>query len=205
MSMSPMASLVSSRSAGIAAAGPIPISSGRTPTTLNPRNTPMIGAPSSSALLLRINNTAAAPSLTCDEFPAVVLPPFLNAGLSFANPSTVVPARGPSSFETTTSFSLPSLSSMVTFTGTISLSNLPSFWACSARLCDSAAMASCSSRVIPYRSATVSLVIPIGVRDAEANVFEKISFKFIGGREFGSPGLPPLVMLSTPAPMPASM
>ena len=42
-------------------------------------------------------STAEAPSVICDELPAVTLPSGLNAGLSLASVSTVVPGRMPSS------------------------------------------------------------------------------------------------------------
>ena len=41
--------------------------------------------------------TAAAPSLVCDELPAVTLPAAWNAGRSFASASADVSRRGPSS------------------------------------------------------------------------------------------------------------
>ena len=53
--------------------------------------------PRSRAFSSDMTSTAAAPSLSGHELPAVTLPPGLNAGLSFASVSTVVPARGPSS------------------------------------------------------------------------------------------------------------
>ncbi len=69
------------------------------------------------------NNTAAAPSVTYDEFPAVVVPFFLSkAGLNLAKPSIVVYALIPLSFDTTISFKLPSLSFTYVWTGTISSS-----------------------------------------------------------------------------------
>jgi hypothetical protein len=44
-----------------------------------------------------MSNTADAPSDTCDELPAVLVPVLLKAGLSLARPSIVVSARTPSS------------------------------------------------------------------------------------------------------------
>jgi len=44
--------------------------------------------------------TKAAPSLICDEFPAVTLPPAANTALNFAKASLLVPALGPSSLVT---------------------------------------------------------------------------------------------------------
>lgn len=69
----------------------------------------------------------AAPSVTYEAFPAVVLPPFLKDGLSLASPYRLVPSRIPSSFETRISLEFPSLSTTVAFTGTISESNNPFF------------------------------------------------------------------------------
>lgn len=65
--------------------------------------------PNFSATDLFANKTTAAPSVVYDEFPAVVVPPFLNAGLSFANYS-MVDTLIPSSFSTKKSFIFPSLS-----------------------------------------------------------------------------------------------
>ena len=57
--------------------------------------------PSSLALVSLITITAAAPSLSGHALPAVTLPSGRNTGFSSASFSTVVPARGPSSFVTT--------------------------------------------------------------------------------------------------------
>lgn len=57
--------------AGMATAGPIPITSGGTPMTLKPRMTPRTGSLSRLATDLLINRTAAAPSLTWLEFPEI--------------------------------------------------------------------------------------------------------------------------------------
>ena len=122
------------RAAGIAAAGPMPISSGCTPTTWKPRYAPRIGIPSSCAFERRIKRTAEAPSETCDALPAVVEPPFWNAGLSFASPAMVVPLRGPSSLSTTITCSSPLASSIVVVMGTISDLKYPIFCACKALL-----------------------------------------------------------------------
>ncbi len=85
--------------------------------------------------------TNAAPSLVCEELPAVTEPFASNTGFNFANASTVVSARGPSSVSTMKSrfFFLPVASSIyvsVTFTGAISSLNLPSAIAFTALLCD---------------------------------------------------------------------
>ena len=66
---------------------------------------------------------AAAPSLRPDELPAVTVPSFLNAGLSFANPSMEVWGfKNSSSLKIIGSAFLWGIS-----TGTISLSKVPSF------------------------------------------------------------------------------
>ena len=51
--------------------------------------------PSSLALSPAISTTAAAPSVSGDELPAVTLPVGSNAGFSAASFSSVVSARGP--------------------------------------------------------------------------------------------------------------
>lgn len=65
--------------------------------------------------------------MTYEEFPAVVVPPFLKAGLSLLNPAKLVPSLTPSSLETVISLAFPSLSVMVVLTGTISSVNNPFF------------------------------------------------------------------------------
>uniref|UniRef100_A0A2P2MA20 3-ketoacyl-CoA thiolase 2 n=1 Tax=Rhizophora mucronata TaxID=61149 RepID=A0A2P2MA20_RHIMU len=50
--------------AGIATAGPIPITAGSTPAAAKLLNTPRIGSPFCIAMLLFIRSTAPAPSLT---------------------------------------------------------------------------------------------------------------------------------------------
>ena len=54
-------------------------------------------SPSSAALSADITSTAAAPSLSGHELPAVTLPPSLKAGSSWDSFSSVELARGPSS------------------------------------------------------------------------------------------------------------
>ena len=58
-------------------------------------------SPSSLARVSLITTTAAAPSLSGQALPAVTLPPSRNTGASEESFSSVVPARGPSSFEIT--------------------------------------------------------------------------------------------------------
>jgi len=54
----------------------MPIISGGTPAHANDRILPLIGSPSLTAVDLRARRTTAAPSVTCDELPAVVVPSF---------------------------------------------------------------------------------------------------------------------------------
>ena len=51
--------------------------------------------PSSRALVSDMTMTAAAPSLSGQALPAVMVPPSRNTGLRAARPSTVVPVAGP--------------------------------------------------------------------------------------------------------------
>jgi hypothetical protein len=79
----------------------------------------------SSAL---ISTTAAAPSLSDDALPAVIVPSLAKAGRR--PPSfSMLPRPGSSSLSTTVS---PPL--LAIFTAAISPANRPSFWAVSARL-----------------------------------------------------------------------
>jgi len=71
---------------------------------------------------------AAAPSLICDELPAVTFPSGLKAGFSVASFSTLESGRTPSS-RANTPPSAPD-------TATISFSNRPSSRARAARWCD---------------------------------------------------------------------
>ena len=83
-----------------------------------------------------IINTNAAPSLICDELPAVTLPSEAKTGFKFPNAAVLVSALGPSSLVTVYDlvsffpFSLMNVCSTVI--GTICLSNLPSACAFSA-------------------------------------------------------------------------
>mmetsp|Transcript_26163 Transcript_26163/g.66443 ORF Transcript_26163/g.66443 Transcript_26163/m.66443 type:complete len:210 (-) Transcript_26163:352-981(-) len=180
----------------MAKAGPIPISEGGTPATAYPRKTPMMfeERPRRSAACREARTMAAAPSLTWLLLPAVVVPPSLNAARSLASPSTLVPSRTPSSISTTE----PSAS----FTGTISARKRPSRCACAASACERTAKASCSAREMPYFSAIVSEVIPIGTRQSAASGDAKTASCEKGGRD--SPIALALID-STPAAIPTSM
>ena len=94
--------------------------SGGTPETEYPTTRPRIGRPRLFATDLRAKSTAAAPSVTCEELPAVVEPPSLKAALNLLSPSTVVSFLIPSSCVTVILCTFPSLSLMLVLTGTIS-------------------------------------------------------------------------------------
>src|SRR5262245_17730708 len=104
-----------------------------------------------------VTTSAAAPSLRPLAFPAVTVPSFLNAGLSFASDSRVASARGCSSVSTSRS----SPFFWGTGTGAISALKRPSRIAAAVRAWLSAANASWSSRLMPYRSTRFSAVIPM--------------------------------------------
>mmetsp|Transcript_1560 Transcript_1560/g.6936 ORF Transcript_1560/g.6936 Transcript_1560/m.6936 type:complete len:273 (+) Transcript_1560:2675-3493(+) len=186
--------------AGMATAGPIPMTLGSTPTAAKDTNRPMMGRPLALAYERRARTTHPAPSETCDAFPGVVDPPFLKTAGSLARESRVVPSRIPSSFSTrmrVTSFVLGSRHCVRT--GTICESNRPLFCAAAARACDLAASVSCCSRVIDHFSAMFSDVTPMGMRHDCASEDEAT-------RGFMPPshfiGLD--VIVSTPAAMPTS-
>ena len=86
----------------MACAGPIPISSGGTPTTTEPANFPMGERPSAVAVERRQRRVADAPSEIWELFPAVVVPVSLNTGFSFAIEAVVALWRIPSSRDTGT-------------------------------------------------------------------------------------------------------
>src|SRR6201996_7688154 len=114
----------------MAKTGPSPISSGRHPAVAKLTNLASGFRFNAWARSDDMTTVAAAPSEVCDEFPAVTVPLAWKAGLSLANASRDVSARGPSSRLN----SLVLTSGLagffvgvgfVTVTGTISSSNLP--------------------------------------------------------------------------------
>ena len=111
--------------------------------------------PSSAALVSLITTTAAAPSLSGQQLPAVTTPSGRKTGFSPETPSRVTPARGPSSALTT----VPS----GVVTGVISRAQKPSALAFSARFCERTPNSSSSRRVRPRRVATFSAVWPIAM------------------------------------------
>ena len=117
--------------------------------------------PSSLAFSSDITITAAAPSLIPEAFPAVTILPgspsfVLNAGRSFARPSIVELARGPSSVSNTIVCFF-----CLTSTGTISSLNAPDSIAAHAFFWLAKANSSSSSRVSPHCSQIFSAVVPI--------------------------------------------
>ena len=83
----------------MACAGPMPISSGGTPTTVDPANFPIMedDRPSEVAVERRQRRAAEAPSDICELFPAVVVPVSLKTGFNFAIDCAVALWRIPSS------------------------------------------------------------------------------------------------------------
>ena len=102
-----------------------------------------------------ITTTAAAPSLSGQQLPAVTVPFGRKTGCRAATFSIVVPGRGPSSAVTT----VPS----GRVTGVISRCQKPLAMAFSARFCERTPNSSCCSRVMPRSSATFSAVWPIAI------------------------------------------
>ncbi len=107
------------------------------------------------ALVSLMTMTAAAPSLSGQALPAVTVPPSRKTGFSWDSPSSVVLGRGPSSLVTT----VPSGS----VTGMISRSKKPFSCDSTARVCDSSANSSISSRPTFSYSATFSAVWPMAM------------------------------------------
>jgi hypothetical protein len=91
-----------------------------------------------------------------EALPAVTVPSFLKAGFIFARASIDVAGLTCSSVSKVTS----PLRVCLTI-GTICDLKRPSATAAAARLCDSTASASCSSRVMPHLAARFSAVMPM--------------------------------------------
>jgi hypothetical protein len=124
-----------------ASTGPSPMISGERAVT--PVDTIRASGviPSSAAFVEDITMTAAAPSLSGQQLPAVIRPSGRNTGLSAATPSSVTPLRGPSSADTTVPVGV--------LTGVISRCQNPSAIAFSARFWLRTPNSSMSSRVTP--------------------------------------------------------
>ncbi len=99
-------------------------------------------SPRAAAASSLMRTTAAAPSVICEELPAVMVPSPPNAGRSPASDSAVVSARSPSSALTTVGPFRPG-----TENGSISSAWMSA--AAAKRWCDPAAHASCSARAMP--------------------------------------------------------
>jgi hypothetical protein len=112
-------------------------------------------SPSSRAFVSLMTTTAAAPSLSGQQLPAVTRPSGRNTGLSPAVPSSVTPGRGPSSTDTTSPDGV--------VTGVISRAQKPFLIDSSARFCDRTPNSSISCRVTPLISARFSAVWPIAM------------------------------------------
>ena len=82
-----------SSSFSVAGIGPVSMITGSTPTVVWSTIRARGFRPSASAFSRVISSTAAAPSETCEELPAVILPSSLKAGFSLASPSSVVSRR----------------------------------------------------------------------------------------------------------------
>ena len=145
----------SARARREASTGPRPMISGDRPET--PVDTIRASGvrPSSAARVSDMITTAAAPSLSGQQLPAVTVPCSRNTGFSPETPSRVTPGRGPSSRLTT----VPS----GVVTGMISRSKKPSAMAFSARFCDRTPNSSCSRRLMPREVARFSAVWPIAM------------------------------------------
>ncbi len=157
-SMSSMVIPALSSTLCVAGIGPVSIVTGSTPARANALKRARGFSPSSSAFSRLMISTAAAPSVICDELPAVTMPSGLNAGFSPASTSGVVVGRMPSSRRMIST----EPSSFLTSIGMISFSKRPSSVARAARACESAAYWSISSRVMSHFSAIISAEMPCG-------------------------------------------
>ena len=80
-----------------ASTGPMPMISGDSPVTPVETIRASGVTPSSRARVSDMMITAAAPSLSGQQLPAVIVPSGRNTGLSWDTASRVTPGRGPSS------------------------------------------------------------------------------------------------------------
>ena len=104
--------------------------------------------PSSRALAPEAMSSAAAPSLSGEELPAVTVPPSRKAGFSAASFSSELSARGPSSRPTSPVSFFLSAASSPSGTGSISAASAPDSQAASAFRCECSANSSCARREI---------------------------------------------------------
>ena len=138
----------------MASIGPVSMSTGSTPTRQVSTTRARGVRPRAAAFSAVIISTAAAPSLICDELPAVCTPSGRATGLRLASASRVV-SRRPSSRSTrwVVPVGLPSSSTSGASTATTWLSKRPSAQAVAARCCEARPKASVSARVTPHLSA----------------------------------------------------
>ncbi len=152
-SRSPTARPARASALRVAGIGPMPMIAGSTPTVANERMRASGCSPCACAKASLVTSTAAAPSVSGEDVPAVTTPSGRNAGRSAANASSEVVGRMQPSSDTT----LPSSVTM----GTISSRSRPCARACAALRCESTASASWSARLTFQRCATFSAVSPI--------------------------------------------
>lgn len=136
-----------SRALRIARIGARPVSTGSTPTLAQERIVARGVRPCSAASAASATRTAAAPSFTPLELPAVMEKPSISGWSAFraASLAMLVSRRGCSS----TSKTEADPSRPTTLTGMISPANRPSSTARTARSCERSAQASISSREMP--------------------------------------------------------
>jgi len=134
----------------------MPMISGFTPATDHAVIRAVGVIPRRSAASGVVTIIVAAPSVMPDELPGWTVPSALNTGRSFARLSWRTPSRGCSSRSSVTGSFRPGTS-----TGNVSRSNRPSARARSQRCCVVTAHSSCSSRVMPCISTSVSAVRPM--------------------------------------------
>ena len=92
------AAILRPRTFVVAGIGPVSIITGSTPASAKVWKRARGVRPSLFAFFSLMMSTAAAPSVICDELPAVITPPSgLNAGFSRASFSRLVSVRMPSS------------------------------------------------------------------------------------------------------------
>jgi hypothetical protein len=155
-SMSDSAIFARSSTFSVAGMGPVSIVTGSTPARAKAWNRARGRSPSSLAFSSLMISRAAAPSLICEELPAVTFPSGLKAGFRVASFSTLESGRTPSSRS--------KMPPSAPVTGMISFSKRPSSMARAARWCDCTAKASSSSRDRPHLSAISSAEMPWGTR-----------------------------------------
>ncbi|MCY1175386.1 hypothetical protein D9M73_156220 [compost metagenome] len=92
-SISPMCRPLALSNFGTENTGPMPISSGSQPATVNPRKNALGFKPSARAFSRLITRVMEAPSDNCEELPAVTEPPSANTGFNPARLCKVVSGR----------------------------------------------------------------------------------------------------------------